>query len=70
MLEDSYELRPVHFGGRTRTLCMEGLFRYFPEVLLTYALVYSTPRNSLVASSRDDGALRHRQPGTSIAHQT
>jgi hypothetical protein len=26
------------------------------EVLLTYALVYSTPRNSLAASSRNDGA--------------
>jgi len=30
------------------------------EVLLTYALVYSMPRNSLAASSRDDGAMRHK----------
>jgi hypothetical protein len=40
---------------------MEGLLiAISPEVLLTYALVYSTPINSLAASSRDDGALRHR----------
>jgi len=30
------------------------------EVLLTYALVYYMPRNSLAASSRDDGAMRHK----------
>src|SRR3954468_9624837 len=48
----------VHFGGRARALCMEDLLIAIKtEVLLTYALVYYMPRNSLAASSRDDGAM-------------
>jgi len=51
----------VHFGGGACRLCMEDLLiAISTEVLLTYALVYSMPRNSFAASSRDDGALRHR----------